>query len=364
VGRRHGLPPGDRAHHHLTLDEQGIVRYEPDIDRDKLVRAIGAAYGVTVSDLHFIPVGFAAACYRLQAGNTALFLKLWPGCLEHSRPQLVTRRNRGLRLARALYVLGIYPRVAYPLLTGRDGLTAAYAGGEFAVFPFLEGAAPPAVWPVALQDEWARTLALIHRATPSLADVLPERERFEFGFEADLRRGLNLLASLGPDARPGLSRAQRLLQAGQRDIDAQVARLVDLRHAVRRLGSPFVLCHTDMGGDNLLVDDAGRLYVLDWDEATVAPPEHDLHEARWIGLERILRTYREAGGAAPLHLDHFAFYILRRALGDMTARFTRILTINATDEEDDDAIFGIEEWGFRQWAALDETLAGIAEALA
>jgi hypothetical protein len=48
----------------------------------------------------------------------------------------------------------------------------------------------------------------------------------------------------------------------------------------------------------------------------------------------------------------------------MTVRLTRILTINATDEEDDDALFGIEEWGFRQWATLDETLAGIAEALA
>jgi len=276
----------------------------------------------------------------------------------------IGQRRRGLRLARALHERNVYPRVAFPLRSCAGALSVAYAGGEFALFPFIDGAALPAVWPAALQEEWARTLAVIHLSTAALADVLPERERFALGFAAELQRGLDRLASLGPGARPGQRRARDLVLSRQREIEAQVARLRRLQRTVRRLDGPFVLCHTDMGSENLLVDAAGGLYVLDWDEATVAPPEHDLHEARWIGLERILRTYREAGGAAPLHSDHFAFYILRRALSDMTVRVTRILTINATDEEDDDAIFGIEEWGFRQWAALDETLAGIAEALA
>ena len=35
----------------------------------------------------------------------------------------------------------------------------------------------------------------------------------------------------------------------------------------------MVLCHTDAAGDNLLVDHDGALAILDWDEATIAPPE-------------------------------------------------------------------------------------------
>jgi spectinomycin phosphotransferase len=338
------------------------LRYEPAIDRDRLAQVVEAAYHITATDLTFIPAGFAAAAYRLQSGDAAYLLKLWPA--ETSDRLSVGQRCRGLRLARALHDRNVYPRVACPLRSRAGALSVAYAEGELALFPFIDGTAPPAVWPAALQEEWARTLAVIHLSTTALADVLPERERFALGFAAELQRGFDRLAALGPDARPGQRRARDLVLTQRREIEAQVARLRRLQRVVRRLDGPFVLCHTDMGSDNLLVDEAGRLYVLDWDEATVAPPEHDLHEARWIGLERVLRAYHEAGGAAPLHLDHFAFYILRRALGDMTVRLTRILSVNATDEEDDDAIFGIEEWGFRQWVALDETLARIAEALA
>lgn len=147
------------------------------------------------------------------------------------------------------------------------------------------------------------------------------------------------------------------------EIFAQLARLHDFQHIVRRLSGPFVLCHTDMGGDNLLVDDHGRLSVLDWDDATVAPPEHDLHEARRENFGHVLQVYRAAGGAHPLYVDHFAFYLLRRHLGDMTVRLLRILDDDTSAAEAVDALNGIAAWGFAQWRALDETLEGIATAL-
>jgi hypothetical protein len=40
----------------------------------------------------------------------------------------------------------------------------------------------------------------------------------------------------------------------------------------------------------------------------------------------------------------------------MTVRLLQALTVKTKNEEDQDALFGIEEWGFRQWAALDRTL--------
>jgi hypothetical protein len=144
---------------------------------------------------------------------------------------------------------------------------------------------------------------------------------------------------------------------------AQLTRLHNLQPVVRRLPGPFVLCHADMGGDNLLVDDHEQLGVLDWDDARVAPPEHDLQEARGEGFERFLQVYKAAGGAQPLHLDHFAFSLRRRHLGDMVARLLQMLEHDASAEQDAHALDGIEAWGFAQWRMLDETLNTIAGAL-
>lgn len=336
------------------------MRYEPAINHVQLAQAVADAYQISVTAFTFIPVGFAAACYKLESRGDVYFLKLW---LTPGSPRIGRHRTQALRLTRALYERNILPRVAYPLSTVTGTLTAQYADGEFALFPFLDGSPLPENWPTALQDEWTQTLICIHRATTSLRDVLPAREQFELTFATDLQTTLTWLAQLGPTARYSLQIARDRLRARQDDIQAQLGRLVTLQQIVRRLPSPFVLCHTDMGGDNLLVDEYGRLYVLDWDEARVAPPEHDLHEARWLALDRIIHSYRTGGGVARLHLEHFAFYILRRALADMTARLVRLRTINTTQEEDEDALSGIEAWGVRQWEMLDTTLAQIAPTL-
>ncbi len=124
-----------------------------------------------------------------------------------------------------------------------------------------------------------------------------------------------------------------------------------------------MLCHTDIGAANLLVGADGWLSVLDWDDATVAPPEHDLQYARGAGFGRFLAVYAATGGSHPLRLDHFAFYLLRRYLSDMTARLLRILEENTTMEQDENALDGMETWGFARWTVLDGTLGGVAAAL-
>jgi hypothetical protein len=47
----------------------------------------------------------------------------------------------------------------------------------------------------------------------------------------------------------------------------------------------------------------------------------------------------------------------------MTVRMILILEENTSAEQDANALYGIKAYGFAQWAALDETLDGIAAAL-
>jgi aminoglycoside phosphotransferase (APT) family kinase protein len=340
------------------------MKVEPAIDREQLGATIRRAYGIAVEELTFVPVGYASACYTARAaGGARYFLKLWPD--THAGRSSAARRDASLALTRALHDRRLDPRVPCPIPTRSGALSSSFGGQPFAVFPFLAGAVLPD-WPdlpVGLRDELARSVAALHRATPSLADVLPPRESFELPFDADLRRALDTIARLGPGERPGrLALRERVLPRRDEILD-QLARLHLLQSKVRRLAGPVVLCHTDLGGDNNLVDDHGRIVFLDWDTATLAPPEFDLWSVVGDGFDRFLDVYREAGGAYPLHLDHFAFALLRRYVEDLTARLLRILDEETTEDEDRELLAGLETWGFSRWAALDRTLEVIAEVL-
>ena len=69
--------------------------------------------------------------------------------------------------------------------------------------------------------------------------------------------------------RAGLQALRRLLLPRQAEVLAQYARLRALRRVVQNLAGPHVLCHRDLTGNNLLVDDDGRVSVLDWDGAAL-----------------------------------------------------------------------------------------------
>lgn len=337
------------------------MRNEPPIDRAHLMATLRHVYGLAIEELAFMPVGFAAVCYTaFAADETKYFLKLWPDTRPASRA--AERHAATLNLCRALYERNLFTRLPVPLRS-RDGkLAARFGNATLAMFSFLPGSEPPTELPAELQAEWARTIARIHRATPALQDVLPDRETFGVPFVTGLQRALARLEAIGPHQRPGLGELRDLLLPRRSEIEEQLARLRVLRSAARRLPGPFVLCHTDAGGENMLFD-GERLFVVDWDDATLAPPEHDLHEARFMDFARVLEVYSAAGGTRPLQLDHFAFYLLRRHLGDMTERVLRMLRADASVAEDQHALEGIQAWGFDQWRTLDQTLGGIREVL-
>jgi Ser/Thr protein kinase RdoA (MazF antagonist) len=342
------------------------MRFEPPVDRLQLLEAARDACGIPARDLTFLPVGLEAACYVLSATDGSYFLKLWP----HLRlgQQAAARRLASLVLTRALHDRGLGLRVPYPITTRDGALWADLSGMPFVVAPLLSGAAPRDPWPPGFCAELGRTVATIHRATRALADLLPLPESLDVAFVPTLLRDIEVAARITPDARPGLL-ALRDWVTGRRDgILAKLARLHELQATVRRLDGPVVLCHTDLHDANLLVDDDGRIGILDWDDAKLAPPEHDLwaglgEDHRGEGFDAFLQAYRSANGAAPLHLEHFAFYLLRRYLEDLAVNLGRLLDPDADEREDPALLHSMEAWSIARWSRLDETLRVIATAL-
>lgn len=317
---------------------------EPRVDRAALLAAVRDLYGIEVDEAEFVPVGWAAAGYVLRGGGERYFLKLWPGGRDAAAA--ITR----LPLVQRLHYLGFRARVPYPLVSKGSEPSASVPAGVVALFPFLPGTTPPGWprWPAEVLEELGRTLAELHSVDPG--GVLPFRERFAVTVADELRYHL----------------ADKVVRPFRADLLDQLDRLHELQRSARRLARRFVVCHTDLLGDNVLVDTEGRLSVLDWDGSLLAPPELDLamlligeQPIDTVALRRVLAVYPDV----PLQRDLFAFFLLRRYAEDFTARVIRLHQGGLTPDEITDATDGLRTWGSSQWTHLDETLEQIRDAL-
>jgi Ser/Thr protein kinase RdoA (MazF antagonist) len=219
--------------------------------------------------------------------------------------------------------------------------------------PFLPGVTPAGWprWPAAVLDQVGRTIAALHAATPELATVVLPRERFVIPVADKLRLHLS----------------DRAVMPDRSAVMDQLERLEQLQSAVRRLPAQHVVSHADLIGDNILVDDDGRISALDWDTAYLAPPELDLamllHGEQPTDAEAFRRALAVYPGHVPLSEDLFAFFLLRRYLDDYTARVLRLHQDELDPAEAADARDGLRRWGSDQWVQLDRTLSLVRGAL-
>jgi Ser/Thr protein kinase RdoA (MazF antagonist) len=301
---------------------------EPAIDRSSLATAVHRYYGLPVDSIEFVPVGWGTAGYVLNGSQ--YFLKLWP----RESPGALAR----LPVVRELHRHGL--RVPYPLETRESQLSVRLPAGVIAVFPFLPGESPPnwPNWPQPVLREVGRTLAQLH--------AIPLRLPFREDFAVRPREAY----------RPHYGR--EVLAPYEAELLDQLDRLDELQATARLVPSRFVVTHTDLIGSNILVDDAGGVSVLDWDDVRLAPPEYDLslllHGVQPMGgaaLEAVLEVYP----ARRLRIELFAFFLLRRSLDDFFARI-ELLATDPAPTAAAEAREGLRLWGADQWRHLDRLL--------
>ncbi|WP_112240709.1 phosphotransferase enzyme family protein [Kribbella monticola] len=314
---------------------------EPPVDRSTLTDAVLQYYGLTVSSLEYVPVGWATAGYSVWADGSQYFLKLWP---DRERATGALER---LPFVQELHAHGL--RVPYPLATKTDELWVEVPTGVIALFPFLIGEILPdwPVWPRSVLREIGRTVGQLH----SIPLELPFREEFEMKTREQLRPYYG----------------GEVLRPYETELAAQLDRLDELQAAARAVPSRFVVSHTDLYGNNMLVDGDGHVSVLDWDDMRLAPPEYDLslllHGVQPMDASAFL-TVLEVYPIRPLRLELFAFFLLRRALNDFTARVVVLADPDLSAAAVADAREGLEVWGAEQWRHLDRLLGLIRAPLA
>jgi spectinomycin phosphotransferase len=228
-----------------------------------------------------------------------------------------------------------------PAATGR--VWSDRAGRRLSVVPWVSdrdgiGAMTPAHWAA-----FGRLLGRVHAApvTGDAAALPPETYTHVRATQAvrTVRTRLGLPGA-GRDPAAGTVRhgldtvgeavARAWLPAAD-GIAALVAHADALGTVLRRRAVPGVVCHGDPHLGNVLVGDGGRVWLIDWDDAVLAPRELDLMLLLGgmgsYGPEGDGERARLLDGYGPVDLDPdlIGYFRCRRALEDVADWAARAL---------------------------------------
>jgi spectinomycin phosphotransferase len=244
------------------------MREPPALAEDMIVRAVEAGFGIRVAALVFLPVGNDAAswAYRVEVPQgPSWFLKVRAGA--DAMP--------GAAVPAHLHRLGV-PLVLGPLPTRAGAPYLVLDRFALALYPMLAAATgaevglSPGQW-----RQLGAAVRRVHSVPTGPLTRLVGREPFRPSRRELIGELEALVAAATPDD-PVAAELAGCWRARRDAIGALVEQADRLGRDAARVRSRQVLCHGDLHIWNVLVDPGQRLWIVDWDEAILAPRERDL----------------------------------------------------------------------------------------
>ena len=240
----------------------------PDLADAVIIERLQAHYGFAVRALDFLPVGNDARAwsFRIESNSGAYFLKLRKGAVNLA----------ALKLPHYLKSCGI-DNVVAPLPTRASSLYAP--AGEFSLmlYPYIDGASS---WDMTLTSaqwrKWGAIMRSIHRASipPALSEIVPQAV---FACKwLDKIDGAERVLAQGEYEGETAAAVARIWRKNAAIIELCRRRYRSLGAKLRRAAPDLVICHADIHPANIIIDAAGEMHIVDWDEALLAPKERDL----------------------------------------------------------------------------------------
>lgn len=274
-----------------------------DLALDDLTAVLADGWGLRGAAPAYVPEGGGGHHWRLDGDDGRSWFvtvddldgKDWLG---GARETAFAGLGQALATAAALRDDAGLEFVLAPVAAG-DGELLHRLGHRYAVsvYPFLDGQSLPfGPYPDAMRDTVLDLIAALHRATPQVRDRAP-RHVLRVACWADLDAFLREPGRTW-DGGPFAAGAHGLLLAHAADLAwlaAAFGRLAGATAAAR--AAEPVITHGEPHPANLL-SAGGRLLLIDWDTAGLAPPERDLSLVIGEAGEGADR-YREAAGRAP-----------------------------------------------------------------
>lgn len=234
-----------------------------------IINFLNMDYGIKVAKLIFLPIGadMNASIYKAYASTqSSYFVKLKRG----HNPDISTI------IIALLHSAGIQ-EVILPIKTNSSQSTLNIDDSTLIVYPFIEGHNGFNYDLTAKQ--WitlGKTIKQIHEINvPQSVQAMIPRETYS----PQWRNAVRALYTHIESEPSGDEIALKLIKFMKKNSEA-IHQLVDraeqLSQKIQKQSPKFVLCHSDIHGGNVLIDKNDSIYIVDWDEAIMAPKERDL----------------------------------------------------------------------------------------
>ncbi|WP_203454037.1 aminoglycoside phosphotransferase family protein [Jiangella aurantiaca] len=289
---------------------------------DDLRDWISADFGILFSEVTAIGHGAdAAASVWLVRAGAARYAVKWTGGGSAA----------GLLLPARLAELGV-DGVPAPVRTLGRALWSERDGRRLSLQPWVSDVrAVDAVMTPVQWTAYGALLARVHAVPPAdpVVGGLPVEDHRP---DAVLAATAAVTARLADGDGDDLVRELRGdWRGGAELLGALTARAAVLGARLRDRPARAVVCHTDGHLGNVLLGDDGAVWLIDWDDATLAPPERDLMFVVG-GLpgyapvgQREIGWFAAGYGEVEVDADRLAYYRAVRALGDVTEFAAAIL---------------------------------------
>lgn len=236
---------------------------------ESIIHCLNINYGISAAVLTLLPIGadMNASVYKAETQNSqSYFVKL-------------KRRHRydmSVAILALLQASGIQ-QIIPPIKTINGELTQHISDSTLTVYPFVHG--QNGFCYNLTDDQWTvlgKILRQVHEfeMPPSIKNLIRKEAYSDKWRKAVRSLYVHIDGNLEGDE------AALKLRAFMREHREVIHHLVDraeaLSQKIREQSPEFVLCHSDIHGGNVLIDESGFIFIVDWDDPIMAPKERDL----------------------------------------------------------------------------------------
>lgn len=234
-----------------------------------IIDCLKANYDLAITALILLPLGadMNASVYKAETQSSqSYFVKLKRG---HSYDISVAI----LAMLQASGIQQIIP----PIKTTNGELTQHIGDSTLTVYPFVNG--QNGFCYNLTDNQWialGKILKQVHEfdVPPSVKDLI-RKETYSDKWRKAVR---SLYSHIDGNLNGDEAALQLRAFMGERReiIHHLVNRAEALSQKVQEQSPEFVLCHSDIHGGNVLIDEEGSIFIVDWDDPIMAPKERDL----------------------------------------------------------------------------------------
>jgi spectinomycin phosphotransferase len=242
---------------------------KPVLKDKQIITCLRDEYELSVEKISFLPLGadLNTSVYRVVTEDkTSYFVKVKKGDFNEA----------SVTIPNFLSTLGI--KQVIPSLPTKLGKPWAILGPlKVILYPFVEGR--PAFEGIMSSQQWLEygtALKRFHTSDfPSHITSSIPKDNFSPYWRDILKM---ILARIEREAftEPVAIELIDFLKSKKKELIEMIKRTEQLAQMLLQQPPEFVLCHSDLHGWNLLIDNHGALYIVDWDWLIFAPKERDL----------------------------------------------------------------------------------------